>query len=186
MAAPAAIGRETWRTPPKPLLDSYLYPCQRAVGATKRACTLPASFINDKSRQYAASYAIHGFGGDHHAAWNQGDSLVEKMESGKRMEMVHVYLDANFSTGHHVFADSINNGPWGKALTEEFIPYLERTYRLIPQSRARFVTGHSSGGWSSLWLQVNYPDFFGGTWSTAPDPVDFRSFTFACSTSESV
>src|SRR5206468_2387379 len=29
---------------------------------------------------------------------------------------------------------------------------------------------------SSLWLQVTYPDFFGGTWSTAPDPVDFRDF----------
>src|SRR5581483_4403716 len=39
-----------------------------------------------------------------------------------------------------------------------------------------FVTGHSSGGWSSLWLQVTYPDFFGGVWSTAPDPVDFRDF----------
>src|SRR5262249_15129 len=37
-------------------------------------------------------------------------------------------------------------------------------------------TGHSSGGWSSLWLQVAYPDFFGGVWSTAPDPVDFRDF----------
>jgi hypothetical protein len=38
------------------------------------------------------------------------------------------------------------------------------------------VGGHSSGGWSSLWLQVAYPDFFGGCWSTAPDPVDFRAF----------
>jgi hypothetical protein len=24
---------------------------------------------------------------------------------------------------------------------------------------------------------VTYPNFFGGTWSTAPDPVDFREFT---------
>ena len=38
------------------------------------------------------------------------------------------------------------------------------------------MTGHSSGGWSSLWLQVAYPDVFGGVWSTAPDPVDFRDF----------
>jgi hypothetical protein len=40
----------------------------------------------------------------------------------------------------------------------------------------RFTTGHSSGGWSSLWLQVAYPDTFAGCWSTAPDPVDFRDF----------
>ncbi|MCA1686826.1 MAG: hypothetical protein LC745_12830, partial [Planctomycetia bacterium] len=31
-------------------------------------------------------------------------------------------------------------------------------------------------GWSSLWLQVTYPDAFGGVWSTSPDPVDFRDF----------
>jgi hypothetical protein len=24
---------------------------------------------------------------------------------------------------------------------------------------------------------ITHPDFFGGTWSTSPDPVDFRSFT---------
>jgi len=41
----------------------------------------------------------------------------------------------------------------------------------------RFLTGHSSGGWSTLWLQVNYPDIFGGTWSTSPDPIDFHSFS---------
>jgi hypothetical protein len=43
--------------------------------------------------------------------------------------------------------------------------------------RGRFLTGHSSGGWATLWLQVTYPRFFGGTWSTSPDPVDFRDFT---------
>jgi hypothetical protein len=41
---------------------------------------------------------------------------------------------------------------------------------------SRFLTGHSSGGWAGLWLQVNYPRFFGGVWATSPDPVDFRSF----------
>jgi hypothetical protein len=27
-----------------------------------------------------------------------------------------------------------------------------------------------------LWLQVNYPSVFGGTWPTAPDAADFRAF----------
>jgi hypothetical protein len=27
-----------------------------------------------------------------------------------------------------------------------------------------------------LWLQVNYPNVFGGTWVTAPDPADFHAF----------
>ncbi|HEX6987055.1 MAG TPA: alpha/beta hydrolase-fold protein, partial [Planctomycetaceae bacterium] len=49
-------------------------------------------------------------------------------------------------------------------------------FRSVPRPTARFLTGHSSGGWSSLWLQVAYPGTFGGVWSTAPDPVDFRDF----------
>src|SRR5205823_3028649 len=56
-------------------------------------------------------------------------------------------------------------------------PHIEKEYRGIGRASSRFVTGHSSGGWSSLWLQVTYPDFFGGVWSTAPDPVDFREFS---------
>lgn len=39
------------------------------------------------------------------------------------------------------------------------------------------MTGHSSGGWAVLWLQVAYPEIFGGTWPTSPDPSDFRNFT---------
>jgi enterochelin esterase-like enzyme len=137
---------------------------------------LPPGYDLSKA-QYPAVYNIHGFGGTHAAAWSRGPAVLKEMEEMKRAAMVHVYLDASFPTGHHVFADSVNNGPWGKALTEEFIPHIEKRFRVVPKPYARFVTGHSSGGWTSFWLQVKYPDFFGGTWSTAPDSVDFRSFT---------
>jgi S-formylglutathione hydrolase FrmB len=90
--------------------------------------------------------------------------------------MLYVVLDPSCRWGHHVFADSANNGPCGQALISELIPHIEKQYRAIGEPAARFLTGHSSGGWSSLWLQVAYPDFFGGVWSTSPDPVDFRDF----------
>jgi hypothetical protein len=41
---------------------------------------------------------------------------------------------------------------------------------------ARVLTGVSTGGWESLALQIFHPDFFGGTWSFSPDPVDFRRY----------
>jgi hypothetical protein len=138
---------------------------------------LPLGYGKGLKKTYAGVYHVHGFGGDHTAAWRQGPQLIRDMEEGKTAEMIHVFLNGSFPTGHHEFADSVNNGPWGKALTEEFIPHLEKQFRLINKTYARFLTGHSSGGWSTLWLQVTYPDFFGGTWSTAPDPVDLRSFT---------
>ena len=134
---------------------------------------LPQSYKDNKDRKYPSIYEVPGFGGNHFAALSspgRGKTAVEGEE------VVHITLDPDCPLGHHVFADSANNGPWGKALTEEFIPFLEKEFRLIPQSWARLVTGHSSGGWSSLWLQLKYPNVFGGVWSTAPDPVDFRDF----------
>ena len=91
-------------------------------------------------------------------------------------ELIRVILDPDCGTGHHVFADSAFNGPRGRALVEELIPHIEKNFPAIAKPQARFVNGHSSGGWSSLWLQVAYPDVFGGVWSISPDPVDFRDF----------
>jgi hypothetical protein len=92
------------------------------------------------------------------------------------LQALRVVLDPEVPLGHSVFANSANNGPVGDALVRELIPEIERRFRAVPHSHGRFVTGHSSGGWSALWLQVSYPDCFGGCWSLAPDPVDFRAF----------
>jgi S-formylglutathione hydrolase FrmB len=91
--------------------------------------------------------------------------------------MIWVFLDESSATGTHEFADSVNNGPWGRALTTELIPSLEARYRMDGKASGRFLNGHSSGGWATLWLQVTYPRVFGGTWSTAPDSSDFHDFT---------
>jgi S-formylglutathione hydrolase FrmB len=134
---------------------------------------LPRSVASDPRRRFPVVYEVPGFGGNHfgaHAVAARDGTNVAGVE------MIHVVLDPDCRLGHHVFADSANNGPWGKALTEELIPHIEQKYRGLGDGRARFVTGHSSGGWSSLWLQVAYPDHFNGVWSTSPDPVDFRDF----------
>ena len=138
---------------------------------------LPPNYGSQTKRTYPGAYEVHGFGGDHTEAWQRADRRVADMREGKQAEMIHIFLDGSSSSGHHEFADSVNNGPWGRALTEEFIPHLERRFRLVRKAYGRLLTGHSSGGWSTLWLQTTYPDFFGGTWTTSPDPVDLRSFT---------
>jgi hypothetical protein len=70
--------------------------------------------------------------------------------------------------------NSANNGPYGDAIMEELIPYLESHFRTIPRPYARVLTGGSTGGWESLALQLYHPDFFGGTWTLYPDPIDFH------------
>jgi S-formylglutathione hydrolase FrmB len=126
----------------------------------------------DPNLERPVLYIIPGFGGNHRMALE----LVKGRRNVFGKDLIRVVLDPDCGMGHHAFADSATNGPRGRALVEELIPHIERTFHAIPGPAARLLNGHSSGGWSSLWLQVTYPDAFGGTWSTSPDPVDFRDF----------
>ncbi|SFH63273.1 alpha/beta hydrolase [Planctomicrobium piriforme] len=137
------------------------------------AVTLPASYYKEPQRRYPVIIEVPGFGGDH---LHRVRSEPVKESNSHGVEFIRVMLDPKCGLGHHVFANSANNGPYGDALVEEFLPALNSQFRTTGTPEGRFLTGHSSGGWSSLWLQVNYPEQFAGTWSTAPDPVDFRDF----------
>jgi len=140
----------------------------------RAAVVLPASYYEHPDRRYPVIYSIPGFGGDHRAALRYADKPPEVKP--QEAEFIRVFLSGRCKWGHHVYADSATNGPRGECLIRELIPHINRTYRTVNAATARFVTGHSSGGWSSLWLQVTYPETFGGVWSSAPDPVDFRDF----------
>ena len=150
----------------KLLSDFHKKPIKLRAGVV-----VPKFYDKDPDAKYPVIYEVPGFNGTH-----AGARFAEGLTEVAGVEMLYVILDPSCRLGHHVFADSDNNGPYGKALVEELIPHIEAKFRTVGAPAARFVTGHSSGGWSSLWLQVTYPDFFGGTWSTAPDPVDFRDF----------
>ncbi len=138
---------------------------------------LPPGYEQQPQTKYPTAYWTHGFGGNLEYALFQGMMLRKRMEAGTMPPMIWVMLDESVPQGTHEFADSVNNGPWGAALTAEFIPELEKKYRMDPRRDARFLNGHSSGGWATLQLEVNYPRIFGGTWSTSPDPSDFHDFT---------
>ena len=86
------------------------------------------------------------------------------------------FRDANpyYDTSYSV--NSANVGPYGDAITKELIPYLEKEFRMIPESWARVLAGGSTGGWEALAMQIYYPDLFGGAWGWCPDPVDFNHY----------
>jgi hypothetical protein len=103
--------------------------------------------------------------------------MLASPDTGPLMpEAAWIVLDPECPLGHHGFVDSAANGPWGTALVEELIPALEREFRLLPRPQARAITGHSSGGWSAVWLQMQHPGTFGACFASSPDPVDFSRF----------
>lgn len=143
-----------------------------------RAWVVTPPGYDPKSKQhYPVVYYTHGFGGGIDRFNGGMVNTYLAMSNGQMPKMIWVFMDESSPTGTHEFADSVNNGPWGKALTEEFVPHLEAQFRMDGNASGRFLQGHSSGGWATLWLQTRYPKVFGGTWSTSPDPSDFHDFT---------
>ena len=152
---------------------SELLSAFRGRDVTLRAgVVLPPGY--DPAQSYPTLYVVPGFGGDHFGAFR----WAEPREGWEAVvdEAVIVVLDPEGPNGHTLFADSANNGPVGQALVEELIPAIEREVSLIADPSARLLRGHSSGGWSVIWLALTYPEVFGAAWSSAPDPVDFRAF----------
>lgn len=139
----------------------------------KAAVILPKNYNRESGKKYPFRFNIAGYGG----RYTRASGFLREMDwwSDDAPEIVQVFLDGEGPYGDSYQLDSENNGPYGKALTEELIPYLEKEYKGIGTPETRFVDGCSTGGWVSLALQIFYPDFFGGCFSYSPDQVDFEN-----------
>ncbi|MEQ1890951.1 MAG: alpha/beta hydrolase-fold protein [Planctomycetota bacterium] len=131
---------------------------------------LPKDFGAEES--YPVVVSVTGFGG----TYEDIRGFERRTAPGSALEQCIVVVpDATNRYGHSVFCDSPSIGPWGQALVHELLPALEEEFNGAGPEH-RYVTGVSSGGWSSLWLQVAYPEAFAGCWSHCPDPIDFHDF----------
>ncbi|NMC63540.1 MAG: hypothetical protein GYA55_10295 [SAR324 cluster bacterium] len=152
----------------------------------KAGILLPQYYDQEQDRRYPLW--IHIGGGDASATSLEylleepGNRFIEipRFRSGwfrafsPRMVLVHLDNQGPYGCSYHV--NSENNGPYGDALVEELIPFIESQFRAGGNGASRFLEGHSSGGWAALALQILYPEEFNGVWAGQPDPVDFRSF----------
>ncbi len=143
------------------------------LGATM---LLPKGYEENPDARYPTVYHQGHFSMRAPLGFREGSDLYEAWMSDDFPRFIAVTLQhptPYFDDSYAV--NSANNGPFGDAIHQELIPEIEKRFRTIQASYARLLTGGSTGGWESFALQVFYPDFYGGTWSFAPDPLDFRN-----------
>ncbi len=144
----------------------------------KSSILLPSGYFDHPEKTYPICYRAPGLNG----RYTKVNTLISNKEfsdwwfSKDAPQIIYVFLDSQGPYGDTYQVDSENNGPCGKALTEELIPEIEKQVGYRKESHLRFLTGYSTGGWIALGLQIFYPDFFDGTWSYSPDPVDFEHY----------
>lgn len=137
-------------------------PCNLLQGISEREYTLylPSGYDTDTTKEYPVLYLLHGgncsntdwetFGGLCHLA----DSLIA---CGKMEPMVIVCPEANkdnmiwFNAPHWKYEDFF---------FQEFVPYIEKTYRIKEGKDYRSVAGYSMGGGASVVYGIRHPELF--------------------------
>ena len=144
----------------------------------KASVLLPSGYFDNPGKNYPICYRAPGLNGrfDQVNGMMNNKDFADWWFSKDAPQVIYVFLDSQGPYGDTYQVDSENNGPCGKALTEELIPEIEKQVHYQPQTKMRYLAGRSTGGWVALGLQIFYPDFFDGTWSYSPDPVDFEHY----------
>ncbi|WP_294082436.1 MULTISPECIES: alpha/beta hydrolase [unclassified Proteiniphilum] len=131
---------------------------------------LPQSYEVDKEKEYPILYLLHGMM-DTNQGWTMRGHLKDVMDqlvaSGEATEMIIVTPNA----GGNVYAGDWNgyfNMPgWAYEdfFFQEFVPYIESTYRVIGDKQHRAIAGLSMGGGGATSYAQRHPDRFSAVYA---------------------
>ncbi len=131
--------------------------------ASVRYCVyLPASYSapGSETRKYPVLYLLHGLGGNQQTAAIDGEwnVLQDLRHDGKVGDFLLVAPD-----GWDTFYINSQDGKtlYGDFFLREFLPFIERTYRVRAVRAARGITGFSMGGYGALRIAFANPQLFG-------------------------
>lgn len=130
-------------------------------GERKYAVYLPPDYETSK-RSYPVLYLLHG-GGDDQTGWVQFGEVLHIADKaileGTATAMVIVMPDAN--TGQRgYFNDPKGEWRYEDFFFEEFMPFIEKTYRVKQDKRYRAVAGLSMGGGGAFVYALKHPELF--------------------------
>jgi len=143
----------------------------------KFAIYLPPDYESSQ-RSYPVLYLLHG-SGDDQTGWVQFGEVLritdEAIKSGSATAMIIVMPDAN--TGRRGYANDIK-GEWRYEdfFFQEFMPYIEKTYRIRGEKRYRAISGLSMGGEGTFIYALHHPELFSSACplsaATGPKSID--------------
>jgi enterochelin esterase-like enzyme len=141
--------------------DNLSLPSKILKGERKYAVYLPPDYETSQ-RSYPVLYLLHG-GGDDQTGWVQFGEVHYiadlAIKEGKATSMIIVMPDANTGTRGY-FNDIKGEWRYEDFFFEEFMPFIEKTYRIKRDKRYRAVAGLSMGGGGSFVYALRHPELF--------------------------
>jgi S-formylglutathione hydrolase FrmB len=85
-----------------------------------------------------------------------------RLQDLRRQNLVGEFLVVAPDGGDTFYINSRDgNTPYGDFFLREFVPFIERTYRVRAERSARGITGFSMGGYGALRMAFAHPELFG-------------------------
>jgi enterochelin esterase-like enzyme len=144
----------------------------------KYAVYLPAGYETSQ-RHYPVLYLLHG-GGDDQTGWVQFGEVKfiadKEIREGISTPMIIVMPDAN--TGKRGYSNDVKNEwRYEDFFFEEFMPYIESTYKIKKEKEYRAVAGLSMGGNGTLIYALHHPELFASACplSASANPVNLAN-----------
>jgi enterochelin esterase-like enzyme len=143
----------------------------------KYAVYLPPDYESSQ-RSYPVLYLLHG-SGDDQTGWVQfGEVLTiadEAIKTGAATAMIIVMPDAN--TGRRGYENDIKmEWLYEDFFFQEFMPFIEKTYRIKSDKRYRAISGLSMGGGGTFTYALHHPELFSSACplsaSTGPKTIE--------------
>jgi enterochelin esterase-like enzyme len=141
--------------------DNLSMPSKLLKSDRKYAIYLPPDYETSQ-RSYPVLYLLHG-AGDDQTGWVQFGEVLniadEAIKSGIATAMIIVMPDAN--TGKRGYMNDIK-GEWlyEDFFFKEFMPFIEKTYRIKSDKRYRAIAGLSMGGEGTFIYALHHPELF--------------------------
>ena len=127
----------------------------------KYAIYLPPDYETSE-RSYPVLYLLHG-GGDDQTGWVQLGEVLHIADKailkGSATPMIIVMPDASAKQRGY-FNDPKNEWRYEDFFFEEFMPYVESTYRIKGEKRYRAISGLSMGGGGTFMYALHHPELF--------------------------
>lgn len=127
--------------------------------AVRYCAILPPSYDSEKTRHFPVLYFLHGLGENEQmmvnsGAWNLIEDLWEQHQLGEFL-IVTPAGDTSFYINSHD-----GHVRYEDFFLHEFLPFIERVYRIQRGRRSRGIGGISMGGYGALHLAFAHPELF--------------------------
>ena len=126
---------------------------------------LPAGYANNTDKQYPVLYLLHGMNGTNKDWAGRGhlqDVMDQLRAAGEVCDMIVISPNAGGNIGEGVWNGYFDMDGWAyeRFFFEEFLPAVEKEYRIKGDKASRAIAGLSMGGGGSTSYAQRHADMF--------------------------